>query len=202
VLDVAASREVMFEREKSVDPDVLPAFAGGKLYYVTSSGGQQEIWRAPGGKHAPPPLPGHRVVALRPAGAFVFVVLEEAGTNILRLVALDAQTLTPALNYGALMPMGGSARLLRREPRRYFVSIGNLMFIVSARDDGAAPDGELRVIETMTGQVVWTRGLSDVGRLDDWYVLGGCVVLWSPTSIQALDPMRGLSVARYLSPRQ
>jgi hypothetical protein len=200
VLDVGARREVMFERERALDPDVVPVYAGGRLYYVTTSatGALQEIWVAPGGKHVPPPLPGHRVLAMEVAGSFLFVVLEEIATSVLRLVALDPATLAPALHYGSLMPMSPTARVLRRQPNRYLLRTKNLLFVVAARDDRGAPDGELRVIEATSGQVAWTRSMGDVGRLEDWYMLGGGLVLWSAYALHVVDPMTGLSVAHYI----
>jgi hypothetical protein len=45
--------------------------------------------------------------------------------------------------------------------------------------------------------VYWKRALTDVGALDDWYVLGGCVVLRSALGVLLLDPMSGAQVGAY-----
>jgi hypothetical protein len=189
--EVATRKEVLFERDRHVDGDVTPAFSEGRLVYATANG---DIHLAPGGKKIPVPLAGHRVKAVTLAGATLFVALED-NSAVVQLVALDAATLAPKLQYGALAPMGQAARLSKRDPARYVVAEGGLAFFVARRD--GATYGELRVVDVSTGAIVSTRSLSDVGVLDDWYVQAGCLVLWSHTAVRVIDPTRGITVASY-----
>ncbi|MDB4995979.1 MAG: hypothetical protein JWM74_3411, partial [Myxococcaceae bacterium] len=189
--EVASRKEVLFERDRNVDVDVVPSFDGGRLVYVTTKG---DIHLAPGGKKIPLPLAGHRIKAVTLAGATLFVALEDTA-GVAQLVALDAATLAPKLQYGALAPMGQAARPTKRDPTRYVVAEGGLAFFVARRDGSTF--GELRVVDVSTGAIVSTRSLSDVGVLDDWYVQAGCLVLWSHSAVRVIDPMRGITVASY-----
>jgi eukaryotic-like serine/threonine-protein kinase len=189
--EVATRKEVLFERDRNVDLDVVPSLSAGHLVYVTVNG---DIHLAPGNKKAPIPLAGHRVKSVTLAGATLFVALEDTA-GVVQLVALDAATLAPKLQYGALAPMGQAARLSKRDPMRYVLAEGGLAYFVARRDGSA--HGELRVVDVATGSIVSTRSLSDVGVLDDWYLQAGCVVLWSHTAVRVIDPTRGITIASY-----
>jgi serine/threonine-protein kinase len=189
--EVTTRKEVLFERDRNADVEVAPAFEGGRLVYATTNG---DLHLAPGGKKASLPLAGHRVVSVTLAGATLFVALED-NAGVVQLVALDAATLAPKLQYGVLAPMSHAARLSKRDPARYVVVDGGLAYFVARRE--GSTHGELRAVDVTTGAIVSTRSLGDVGVLDDWYVQAGCLVLWSSSAVRVIDPTRGVTVASY-----
>jgi serine/threonine protein kinase len=196
VLDAATGREQHFERVRNLDELVVPTQGAGRIYYVSNPGPQQQINGSPGGLRAGVPLPNHRVVAMFIANAVLFLVLEENGTSTRRLVGLDPSTLAPKVQFGTLAASSASARLQPRDQARHVIAAGNLAFFVLERGDGSA-DGELYAVDTTTGTAVWTRSLRDIGPIEDFFFLGGYLVLCAEASLMILDPMRGTTVADY-----
>ncbi len=196
VLDAASGREQHFERVRNLDDVVIPTQGAGRIYYVSNPGPQQQINGAPGGLRTGVPLPNHRAIAMFIANTVLFLVLEENGTGVRRLVGLDPSTLAPKVQFGTLAASSASARLQPRDQARHVIAAGNLAFFVLERGDGSA-DGELYAVDTTTGTAVWTRSTRDIGSIEDFFFLGGYLVLCAAASLMILDPMRGTTLAEY-----
>jgi serine/threonine-protein kinase len=189
VIDLPSRQKVLFERESQIDPAFQPTLGVSSVYYTTTDG---QLHRAPGAA-IPSPVPGHRFAAVRLAGPSLFCALED-GRGQARLCILDPQTLVARADLGPLQDPAPKSPMPRNEPGRY-VQVVHSVALFIARD--GSPDGELRAIDVTTGMVYWKRALTDVGALDDWYVLGGCVVLRSALGVLLLDPMSGAQVGAY-----
>jgi len=197
VLDAATQREVLFLRESNIDPEVSLTFGRGTVCWA-SSGRSPMIHAAPGGKRAPLPLAGHRVVAMKHVGAALLVALEDmAQPGITRLAVCDPQTLTPRFQGVTLASPGSASRHGRRDATRYALVNGHILFVAVIREDGAG--SELRAIDGTTGGVLWRLSLHDVGPIDFWHMSGPALIVKSHAVIQVVDPGRGVAVARYVA---
>ncbi|MGH7329404.1 MAG: hypothetical protein ACREJX_13740, partial [Polyangiaceae bacterium] len=103
------------------------------------------------------------------------------------------------MNFGMLSSWMPTARLSRREPGRFFTTYGSAaIFITPSQDRGQG--GELTVVDGNTSSVLWQRPLSDVWPIEDFYVIGGAVAVWSLKNMVLLDAMTGETIGSYPPP--
>ncbi|MEO8877198.1 MAG: hypothetical protein ABI461_16510, partial [Polyangiaceae bacterium] len=192
VFDIASRRELFFEREKALDTSLRPIFFNNRIYFVTQS---QEIRMAPGNLKLPVPIAGCRVAALAPVGNVLLVAIEDMSGNA-QVMTVDPNTLQPRTNFGMLAPWLPTARLSNREQGRFFSIYGSSAVFIAPSQDGG-PAGDLTVVDTNTGSILWQRPLPDAWPVEDFYVSGGSVVVWASKNLIILDVMSGETVGVY-----
>lgn len=193
--DLGARKEAYFEREKGIDTLIRPVIWGNRVYYINA---QQELRMAPGSARLPVPIAGCRFAAMSLVGGSLFVGLEDMSGNA-QVLSLDPNTLQQRMNFGMLSSWMPTARLSSREPGRFFTTYGAAAIFITPSQDGAQA-GELTVVDGNTNTILWQRPLSDAWPIEDFYVIGGAVAVWTPKNMLLLDVMTGETVASYPPP--
>ena len=192
VFDAPSRRELFFEREKGVEFTIHPVFFNQKVYYITQA---QELRMTPGAARLPVPIAGCRVGALAAVGNVLFMGIEDMSGNA-QLMSIDPNTLKPRMNFGMLAPWLPTARLSSREPGRFFSVYGSSAVFIAPSQDGAH-EGELTVVDGNTSTILWQRPLPDCWPVEDFYVTGGAIVVWSVKNLLILDVMSGETIGVY-----
>jgi hypothetical protein len=192
VFDIPSRRELYFEREKGLETSIHPVFWNNRVYYVTQA---QEIRATPGPARFPMPIAGCRVAALSPVGNALFVGIEDMSGNA-QVISVDPSSMQMRMNFGMLSSWLPTARLSNREPGRFFSTWGSAVAFISPSQDGAQ-EGELTVVDGNTSSILWQRPLPDCWPVEDFYMSGGAVVVWSTKNLLILDAMSGETIGVY-----
>jgi outer membrane protein assembly factor BamB len=181
--DAVTGQIMFFDQVEDLDEDVIPCAVGPRAFAVMDNGG---LYVGPRGRVMPPPVPNHKIMAMKQAGpTLVFVLTKAQGSAIRRIVGIDPQTLAFRFDAGEAgdEPDGDWDAQLATD--------GYSVVYVAIDDDGNA---ELRSIDTTSGRRLWSRKIVD-NRYESHFFRNGALVVRSSRKIEVLSPQNGQPIA-------